>query len=80
MSAFPTASSTVYYNEAGEPLGWSDETSFDPYDDAYFDDLEDEVDEDEWDDNSDPDLLLLDEGDDGIIDLHYDPATRSFRA
>lgn len=38
---FPTASSTVYYNEAGEPLGWSDESSFEPEYDPY--------DYDEWD-------------------------------
>ncbi len=35
MSAFPTAHSTVYRNAEGEPLGWSDETYYepDPYDD-----------------------------------------------
>lgn len=30
---FPTAHSTVYYNEAGEPMGWSDESGYDPGDD-----------------------------------------------
>lgn len=81
MSAFPTATSTVYYNEAGEPLGWSDESSFEPeYDDFDYDydrDLDDEVDGE-----YDPDdaFVMLDEGDDGIIDLHYDPSTRTFRA
>lgn len=33
--AFPGPNATVYYNDAGEPLGWSDESSYepDPYDD-----------------------------------------------
>lgn len=30
---FPTAHSTVYRNEAGEPLGWSDESGYDPRED-----------------------------------------------
>lgn len=34
---FPGPNATVYYNEAGEPLGWSDETYFEP-----------ELPEDEW--------------------------------
>lgn len=33
---FPTASSSVYYNDAGEPLGWNNDSSFEPpeYDDC----------------------------------------------
>lgn len=27
---FPTASSQVFYNEAGEPLGWDTPSEFDP--------------------------------------------------
>lgn len=46
MSMFPTANSTVYYNDAGEPLGWSDESSYepdyDPYDDVFVGE------DDEW--------------------------------
>ena len=35
---FPSAHSTVYYNEANEPIGWSDESQNDPYDpDDYLD-------------------------------------------
>jgi hypothetical protein len=34
---FPTATSTVYYNEDGEVLGW-DTNSDDPHDDPYGDD------------------------------------------
>lgn len=30
MSAFPGPHATVYYNEAGEPLGWSDESGYEP--------------------------------------------------
>lgn len=31
---FPGAGASVYYNEAGEPLGWDNEGSFEPeYDD-----------------------------------------------
>jgi len=42
MSMFPGAGAQVYYNDAGEPLGWdypSDEPDFDfdPYDDFYLD-------------------------------------------
>ena len=47
---FPTAHSSVYYNEAGEPLGFSDESYYDPYDpDDDYDDYEpyDDLEEDE---------------------------------
>lgn len=30
MSAFPPAGADVYYNEAGEPLGWDAPDSFEP--------------------------------------------------
>jgi hypothetical protein len=30
MSMFPTAGSSIYRNEEGEVLGWSDETSYEP--------------------------------------------------
>jgi hypothetical protein len=75
---FPTAGATVYVNEAGEPLGWSDESSNDPYDpdDVYFDN---EGDFDDYDPDDDPDDLLLDKDDDGIIDLEWDASSRSFR-
>lgn len=56
---FPTAQSTVYYNEAGEPLGWSDESYFEPEYDPY----------DHDDDMFDLELDVLDEGDDGLVDL-----------
>lgn len=36
---FPTASSTIYRNEAGEPIGWDSPESFEPpYDDTDYDD------------------------------------------
>lgn len=43
---FPTAHSTIYRNEAGEPLGWSDESSYepDPYDDNEAGEQQDESD------------------------------------
>jgi len=34
---FPTASSTVYRNEAGEPIGWSDESYYKPDVDDFYD-------------------------------------------
>lgn len=41
---FPTANSTIYRNEAGEPIGWDssayDEPDFDPYDDLDYDEEE----------------------------------------
>jgi len=52
---FPTASSTIYRNEEGEVLGWSDETYYDAesayddfYDDDRYDPYEDDGDEDDW--------------------------------
>jgi len=43
---FPGAHARVFYNEAGEPLGWdypSDEPDFDPYeDDDYYDEDDDD--------------------------------------
>jgi hypothetical protein len=30
MSMFPTAGAQVYYNEAGEPLGWDAASSYEP--------------------------------------------------
>jgi hypothetical protein len=48
MSMFPGPGARIYYNEAGEPLGWDypsyDEGDSDPYDGA--DDRD--YDEDEW--------------------------------
>ncbi len=51
---FPGAHAVVYYNDAGEPLGWdypsSDEGDSDPHDDYdsnYYDGGDDEEDEDE---------------------------------
>jgi len=46
---FPGAHSTVYYNEAGEPLGWDDESYFEPPyepDDNWYD-PDDGTDEDD---------------------------------
>lgn len=34
MSAFPGAGAQVYYNEAGEPLGWDYPAEAEPYSDA----------------------------------------------
>lgn len=46
---FPGAGAVVYYNEAGEPLGWDypsyDEPDYDPYDDVFVNGDEDEEDE-----------------------------------
>lgn len=50
---FPGSDAQVYYNEAGEPLGWDypsydDDYGCDPYDDydrCNYDDYEDEDDE-----------------------------------
>lgn len=54
MSLFPGANATVYYNEAGEPLGWDNNYydndpyyDYDPYDDGYYDD---DLYDDEWQD------------------------------
>lgn len=33
--AFPGPHDTVYYNEAGEPIGWSNETLYEPEPDEY---------------------------------------------
>lgn len=46
---FPGAGAQVYYNEAGEPLGW-DYPDYDPqYDDPEYDAYyEDEMSEEEW--------------------------------
>jgi hypothetical protein len=45
---FPGAGAQIYYNEAGEPLGWDypsyDEPDYDPYDDV--EDWDDDIDED----------------------------------
>lgn len=47
MSMFPGAGAQVYYNEAGEPLGW-DYPSDGPYeDDQDLDDDEDDHEEDD---------------------------------
>lgn len=53
---FPTAGSQVYYNDAGEPLGWDNPGPEDPPGDDdendYFDDEPyDDEDEDDEDDN-----------------------------
>lgn len=32
---FPGPNATVYYNEAGEPLGWSDESYYEPDPDEF---------------------------------------------
>jgi hypothetical protein len=45
---FPTANSTVYYNEAGEPLGWSDESYYEPDPDDYQYSAADAAAEDAW--------------------------------
>ena len=51
MSMFPGAHANVYYNEAGEPLGWDydppDDDPGDPYDDYDNYDYEEEDEEDE---------------------------------
>lgn len=45
MSAFPGPNSSVYYNDAGEPLGWDDNT----YDGEYeYDDFD--IDDRDYDD------------------------------
>jgi hypothetical protein len=45
---FPGAGARVYYNEAGEPIGWDypsyDEPDYDPVDDLYGPDDEEEDD------------------------------------
>lgn len=47
---FPGASAQVFYNEAGEPLGWDypshDEDPSDFYDDDYFYGVEGDEDDD----------------------------------
>ncbi len=50
---FPGAGAQVYYNEAGEPLGWDYpdlyEPDYDPYNDQYYvaDDDDDNDDDDD---------------------------------
>jgi hypothetical protein len=53
---FPTAHSTVYYNEAGEPLGWSDESSYDPTGDEYGGPDEDYPTDEDYDPSEDDDI------------------------
>jgi hypothetical protein len=65
MSAFPTAHST--------------DESYDDLFDYDYDEYEDYVDNEGDFDDYDPDELLLEGEDDGIIDLHWDAETRSFR-
>jgi len=45
MSMFPTAHSTIYRNDAGEVIGWSDESYYEPeYNDSPYDDYYDDED------------------------------------
>ncbi len=46
---FPGAGAQVYYNEAGEPLGW-DYPDLHDYNEWYDDDGRDEMDEEEYED------------------------------
>jgi hypothetical protein len=45
--AFPGPYATVYHNEAGEPIGWSDESSYEPEFDEFDVDVDDDDCEDE---------------------------------
>lgn len=46
---FPTANSSVYYNEDGEVLGWDEPMTFEPdYDPYLYDDRYDDEEPDVW--------------------------------
>lgn len=44
---FPGANATIYRNEAGEPIGWSDESYYEPDPDDFYDDRFYDWDEDD---------------------------------
>jgi hypothetical protein len=53
MSMFPGPGARVDYNEAGEPLGWdypSEDDPYDPFEEMYDRDVDDEDYDDEEDD------------------------------
>jgi hypothetical protein len=57
--AFPIAGSQVYYNEAGEPLGW-DSPSYEE-DGGYEPDDFDEPDPDDFDEDGEAEWVICDE-------------------
>ncbi len=63
--AFPGPNSEIYYNEAGEPLGWDNVS----YDDPRGDDEEDDF--DYWDEEEDDD-------DDDAEVVDKEPACRDY--
>lgn len=50
---FPGAGAQVYYNEAGEPLGWDYPSHDDPYDPDDFLDRDEDFDDEEESDEED---------------------------
>jgi hypothetical protein len=45
---FPTAGAHVYYNEAGEPLGWDYPSNDEPDPDDFYERHEDEEEDESW--------------------------------
>lgn len=71
--AFPGPGAQIYYNEAGEPLGWdypSDEPDYDPYEDDRRADYESVLAEEAWERAHDWELEETGEDTDGFANWY----------
>lgn len=77
--AFPGPGAQVYYNEAGEPLGWDYPSTEPPEPDEYFQSRLDAAAEQWWEEEYDAGVSAAEAGDD-LPDNAEDPFREGYRS